>query len=131
VQLPNRTSLLIYADKKNLPKPTELRQGVQVMPLALALVRVSPGFSGIPPPARRSPAPCPPGRSQPRPVGRGGFPAAAGRLVGAFRHCGLTEQANRLAADLTAAGLEFDETTRSRSAATAAGLLFTRPMWAG
>ena len=44
VQLPNRTSLLIYADKKNLPKPTELRQGVQVMPLALALVRGSPGF---------------------------------------------------------------------------------------
>ncbi len=35
-----------------------------------------------------------------------------GRLVGAFRHCGLTEQASRLAADLNAAGLEFTETNR-------------------
>jgi hypothetical protein len=129
VQLPNRTSLLIYADKKNLPKPTELRQGVQVMPLALALVRVSPGFF------RHSATSAEIALRLVRPedlsrvlLGEAGSPAAAGRLVGAFRHCGLTEQANRLAADLTAAGLEFDETNPfAAPPRLPAGLLFTSP----
>ncbi len=129
VQLPNRTSLLIYADKKNLPKPTDIRQGVQVMPLALALVRVSPGFF------RHSATSAEIVLRLVRPedlnrvlLGEAGSPAAAGRLVAAFRHCGLTEQADRLAADLTAAGLEFDETNPfAAPPRLPAGLLFTSP----
>ncbi|RRK00947.1 Fic family protein [Opitutaceae bacterium TAV4] len=109
LQLPNRTSLLIYADKKRLPSTTASRQGVQVMPLATALVRVSPAFF------RHAPTSAEIALRLVRPddlsrvlLSESGSLAAAGRLVGAFRHCGLADQADRLAADLTAAGLEFE-----------------------
>jgi len=129
LELPNRTSLLLYADKKNLPNPTDIRQGVQVMPLALALVRVSPGFF------RHSATSAEIALRLVRPedlsrvlLGEAGSPTAAGRLVGAFRHCGLLQQADRLAADLTAAGLEFVETNPFVSPPRLpAGLLFTSP----
>ena len=129
VQLPNRTSLLIYTDKKNLPRPTDLRQGVQLMPLALALVRVSPAFF------RHSVTNAEIALRLVRSedlsrilLGEAGSPTAAGRLVGAFRHCGLTEQASRLAADLTAAGLEFAETNPFESPPRLPiGLLFSSP----
>lgn len=57
-----------------------------------------------------------------------GSPTASGRLVGAFRHCGLTQQASRLAADLTAAGLEFAETNPFEAPPRLPiGLLFSSP----
>jgi len=129
VELPNRTSLLLYVDKKNLPKPTDIRQGVQVMPLALALVRVSPGFF------RHSALSAEITLRLVRPedlsrvlLGEAGSPTAAGRLVGAFRHCGLIQQADRLTADLTAAGLEFVETNPFVAPPRLpAGLLFASP----
>lgn len=129
VALPNRTSLLIYADKKNLPETTDLRQGVQVMPLAPALVRVSPAFF------RHSTTSAEIALRLVRPedlsrvlLGESGSLAAAGRLVGAFRHCGLEEEAGRLAADLTAAGLEFKESNPFVAPPRLpAGLLFTSP----
>lgn len=108
LKLPNGTSLLVYEDKKNLPRLTEIRQGVQVMPLAYALVRVSPAFF------RHAATNAELALRLVRAddlsrvlLGATGSLAAAGRLVGAFRHCGLTESADRLVADLTAAGLEF------------------------
>ena len=111
IQLPNRTSLLIYADRKNLPGDTVLRQGVRVMPLALALARVSPSAF------RHAPANLEIALRLVRVdelarvlLGNGTSLAAAGRIVGAFRHCGMVGQADRLAADLDAAGLEVDET---------------------
>ena len=111
IQLPNRASLLIYADRKNLPRDAESRQGVRVMPLALALARVSPAAF------RNAPANLEIALRLVRVddlvrvlLGNAAPLAAAGRLVGAFRHCGLIEQAGRLAADLGAAGLEFAET---------------------
>ena len=129
VKLPNHTSLLLYADKKNLPNPTDVKQGVRVMPLAPALVRVSSGFF------QRSTTNAEIALRLVRPedlsrllLGDAGSPTAAGRLVGAFRHCGLMDQANRLASDLTAAGLEFVEinpfVTPPR---LPSGLLFTSP----
>ena len=129
VKLPNRTSLLLYADKKNLPNTTDVRQGVQVMPLALAMVRVSPGFF------RLSATNAEIALRLVRPedisrvlLGDAGSPTAAGRLVGAFRHCGLTNQADRLAADLTAAGLDFVETNPfAAPPRLPVGLLFTSP----
>jgi hypothetical protein len=129
VRLPNRTSLLIYSDRKNLPRPTDLRQGVQVMPLAVALARVSPAFF------RRSVAHAEIALRLVRPedlsrilLGEAGSPAAAGRLVGAFRHCGLREPAGRLAADLAAAGLEFTETNPfAAPPRLPIGLLFSSP----
>ena len=129
VELPNRTSLLIYTDKKNLPKTTDLRQGVQLMPLALALMRVSPSFF------RHSTTSAEIALRLVRAedlsrvlLGEAGSLAAAGRLVGAFRHCGLAEQADRLAADLTAAGLEFTESNPfAAPPQLPTGLLFTSP----
>lgn len=129
VELPNRTSFLLYEDKKNLPHPTVIKRGVQVMPLALALVRVSPGFF------RHSVTNAEIALRLVRPedlsrvlLGGAGSPAAAGRLVGAFRHCGLEEQADRLAADLAAAGVEFVEINPFAAAPQLpAGLLFTSP----
>lgn len=108
LQLPNHSSLLIYADKNRLPASTELRQGVQVMPLATALVRVGPAYF------RQSPTSAEIALRLVRPddlsrvlLSETATLAAAGRLVGALRHCGLTEQADRLFADLNGAGLEF------------------------
>lgn len=129
VELPNRSSLLLYADKKNLPKLTELRQGVQIMPLASALVRASPGFF------RHSATSAEIALRLVRPedlsrvlLGDTGSPAVAGRLVGAFRHCGLTKPADRLAADLNSAGFEFDETNPFVvPPQLPAGLLFSSP----
>lgn len=110
VRLPNDTSLLIYLDRKNLPSTTELRQGVQVMSLALALSRVRPTFF------RHSATTAEIVLRLVRPedisrvlLGEEGSSAAAGRLIGAFRHCGLHTQADRLADDLSAAGFEFSE----------------------
>lgn len=129
LKLPNGTSLLIYADKKNLPKPTEILQGVQAMPLALALVRVSPAFFRHA--ATSAEVALRLVRSDDLSrvlLGAAGSPAAAGRLVGAFRHCGLTEPADRLVADLTAAGLEFAETNPFVAPPKLpAGLLFSSP----
>jgi hypothetical protein len=109
LKLPNGTSLLVYEDKKNLPRPTEVRQGVQVMPLAHALVRVSPAFFRYA--ATNAELALRLVRADDLSrvlLGATGSVAAAGRLVGAFRHCGLTESADRLVADLRAAGLEFE-----------------------
>ena len=111
VQLPNKTSLLIYTDSKNLPDVTEVRLGVQVMPIALALVRVTPTFfthsatnAEIALRLVRMEDLSRVVLSETRSL------TAAGRLIGALRHCGLIDQADRLAADLMAAGLAFVET---------------------
>lgn len=129
LQLPNRTSLLIYADRKNVPGSTEIRQGVQIMPLALALVRVSPGFF------RHSTTSAEIALRLVRPedlsrvlLSETGSSAVAGRLVGALRHCGLTGQADRLHADLTAAGFEFPESNPFVAPPQLpAGLVFSSP----
>lgn len=111
VQLPNKTSLLIYTDPKNVPDVTAVRFGVQIMPLSLALIRVSPTFfthsatnAEIALRLVRMEDLSRVVLSEPRSL------TAVGRLIGALRHCGLVDQADRLAADLTAAGLEFVET---------------------
>jgi len=105
--------MLIYADRKNLPKDAvpAPRQGVRVMPLALALARMSPSAF------RHAPANLEIALRLVRVdelarvlLGNDASLAAAGRIVGAFRHCGMAAQADRLAADLDAAGLELDET---------------------
>lgn len=129
LQLPNGASLLTYAAKKNLPAQTEIRQGVQVMPLPLALARVSPTFF------RQSATSAEIALRLVRPDELSRVlltdvapAAAAGRLIGAFRHCGLTEQADRLAADLVAAGLEINETNPFIAPPRLpAGLLFSSP----
>ena len=111
VKLPNSSSLLIYTDKKNLPVVREQKMGVQVMPLAMALVRVSPTFFRL----SATEAEIALRLVRPEDLSRtlleeSPSVAAAGRLIGAFRHGGLNDAADRLTADLTAAGFDFTET---------------------
>jgi len=108
--LPNRASFLFYSDPANLPAETESQLGVQVMPLALALVRASPAFFQL------SPTTAEIALRMVRPEDLSRillsdlkYRAAAGRLIGAFRHCGLNEIADRLGADLHAAVLDAEE----------------------
>ena len=114
VKLPNRSSLLIYTDKKNLPTIKEQKMGVQVMSLAMGLVRVSPTFFRLSPTqaeiAMRLVRPEDLSRTL---LEESPSVAAAGRLIGAFRHGRLNGAADRLAADLTAAGFDFTENNPS------------------
>lgn len=129
LDLPNRTSFLFYADPGNLPAETELKFGVQVMPVALALVRASPAFF------RLSPTKAEIALRLVRPddlsrilLGDVRYKAAAGRLIGAFRHCGLNEIADRLGADLRAAALDYTENDPFESPPRLpVGLLFSSP----
>src|SRR6185312_6447158 len=114
---------------QNLPGTTELKQGVQVMPVALALVRVTPSFFRFSPTiaeiALRLVRPDDLGRILLSDVG---YKTAAGRLVGAFRHCGINAVADRLSADLNAAALDFQETNPFVAPPKLPiGLLFTSP----
>jgi hypothetical protein len=129
LELPSRTSFLFYPDRKNLPAETESHQGVRIMPVALALVRVTPSFF------RHSSTSAEIALRLARPddlsrilLSDVRFRAAAGRLIGAFRHCGLSEPAEKLAADLHGAGLDFTETNPfDASVSLPAGSLFTSP----
>ena len=129
LELPNGTSFLFYSDPDNLPAETEIRFGVQVMPAALALVRASPAFFRLSPTAAeialRLVRPDDLSRIL---LGEVRYRAAAGRLIGAFRHCGLNETAERLEADLRAAALDFKETDPFDSPPhLPASLLFSSP----
>ena len=44
LQLPHNTSVLIYADEKNIARTVEVVQGVRAMPLTTALCRIPPVF---------------------------------------------------------------------------------------
>ena len=129
LDLLNRTSFLFSPDPKNVPAETGLRHGVQIMPVALALVRVTPSFF------RRSSTSAEIVLRLVRPddlsrifLSDVSFRAVAGRLIGAFRHCGLNEIAEKLAADLRGAGLDFVETNPFENLPRLpVGLLFTSP----
>jgi hypothetical protein len=129
LDLPNRTSLLLYPDAKNLPSETELHHGVQIMPVALGLARATPSFF------RHSPTSAEIALRLVRPddlsrtlLSDVGFRAPAARLIGAFRHCGLEEIAERLAADLRGAGFDFEENNPFEAPPRLpVGLLFSSP----
>jgi hypothetical protein len=106
IKLPNDSSLLLYPNRKSLPAVPEIKLGVQVMPLALALTRVTPSYftksATNAELALRMVRP----EELTRVLLTGDINlTAAGRLIGALRHLGLVESAERLQADLAAAGL--------------------------
>jgi hypothetical protein len=110
IKLPNGSSLLLYPNRKGLPAAPETKMGVQVMPPALALTRVPPTYFA------RSATNAELALRMVRPeeltrvllTGDINL-TAAGRLIGALRHLGLVESAERLRADLVAAGLALKE----------------------
>ena len=106
IKLPNKASILLYPTRKPLPPKRELRRGVQVMSLANALIRVSPSYF------TRSAASAELALRLVRVedlsralLSEETNQAAAGRLIGGLRHLGLSQAADRLLEDLTAAGL--------------------------
>ena len=105
LKLPNSSSILIYPGRKALPVGRENKNGVQVMPLATALIRATPSFFTLSATnaelALRLVRPEELSRAL---LGNEINVAAASRIVGALRHLGLAESADRLLADLQAAG---------------------------
>lgn len=106
VKLPNEASLLLYPARKGLPTKRDIRLGVQVMPLAVALIRVSPSYFTQP----AASAELALRMVRVEDLSRALLTqetnrAAAGRLIGALKHLGLNQAADRLLGDLTAAGL--------------------------
>ncbi len=106
MELPHNTSLLIYQDAKNLPRTVEMVHGVRVMPLTMALCRISPVFF----------------ESQPlnaeialravksvddlvRSILEAESPSLAGRFSGAYEFLGDKARANQIISTVQAAGV--------------------------
>ncbi len=106
LRLPNGSSILVYPARKTLPAGGESRNGVQVMPLAFALIRATPSYFTLSATnaelALRSVRVEELSRAL---LGDEVNVVAAGRMVGGLQHLGLGESASRLAADLKAAGV--------------------------
>lgn len=104
ISLPTGTSILTYPNPKGLPAETDTLQGVQVMPLGIALARTPPTFFRLDPLTAEIAV----RRVRREEIARallGNWnAAAAGRLAGALRHVGRTTEADALIADCQAAG---------------------------
>lgn len=106
LKLPNDSSILLYPNRKSLPASTATKQGVQVFPLALALIRTTPSYF------TRSATHAELALRMVRIeelshalLAGDVNVSAAGRTVGGLRHLGLNESASRLESDLLAAGI--------------------------
>ena len=139
LKLPNDTSILLYPSRKNLPTKPETKQGVQVMPLALALTRVTPTYFT----KSATNAELALRMVRPEELSRALLTGdvnlqAAGRLIGGLRHLGLVEASERVHGDLVAAGLApKPEDPFAEPARLSAGALLPTPyagrveaMWA-
>ncbi len=106
VKLPNNASILLYPGRKALPKQREIKSGVQVMPLALALVRASPSYFTQSPAHAELALRLVRLEALARTLLSSDSPlAAANRIIGGLKHLGLHSAAERLIEDLTTAGL--------------------------
>ena len=129
LQLPNRASLLVYADAKKLPAETMQMNGVSVMPLALALTRVGPSyFLKSPIDAEICLRQCRPEALARTLLELADNQAAAGRLIAAYRHCGFHSEADRLRETLELAGYLINENNPfEKPSQVAPGLIFRSP----
>ncbi|MFZ5497279.1 MAG: Fic family protein [Verrucomicrobiota bacterium] len=125
LKLPNDTSILLYPNRKSLPENPETKQGVHVMPLAMALTRVTPSyFTKSAMNAELALRMVRPEELSRTLLAREVNLTAAGRLIGGLRHLGLEEVAGRVQSDLMAAGLTakgsnpFDEAVRLSAGVT-------------
>jgi hypothetical protein len=100
------TSLLIYEDAKNFPKEKNTINGLQVLPLTVALCKVSPHyFKSTPNNAEialrlvKTPA------ELTKTIIQYNFKSAANRLIGAYQFLGKTSFANHIEEDLKVIGI--------------------------
>ena len=111
IDLPHGTSIMLYADPKNVPGNRIELKGLQVQPLPEALCRAAPNFF------RSSPREAEIALAMVRDPGElltfllsgEGYPAAAGRLAGGYRFLGKPEFAERLATTMKRAGYDIRE----------------------
>ncbi len=112
IDLPHGTSIMLYTDSKNIPGNRIEVKGLQLQPLPEALCRAGPNFF----------------RSHPREaeialamvrdpselltflLSGDGYPAAAGRIAGAYRFLGKPGFAERIVTTMKRAGYEVRET---------------------
>lgn len=106
LNLPQNTSLLVYQDPRNLPKEVEIRNGLRVMPLPLALCRVPPAFfRSQPTEAELALRSLPDVGELIRAILENRSPALAGRFAGAFMFLGDRTKARNIEAAVSAAGI--------------------------
>ncbi|MDA0989373.1 MAG: Fic family protein [Verrucomicrobia bacterium] len=109
IELPFKTSLLTYEDAENLPDDEDtvlLREKtLRAMSLPLALARIAPDFfSRRPHDADIALRLIPAAPELTRALVKGGYVAAAERLIGAYEHLGDKSMANWIADDMLASG---------------------------
>ena len=105
LELPYRTSLVVYLDAKNLPREAEPVRGVRAMPLTMALCRVQPSFFEKQPlTAEIALRAVKSVDDLVRRILESESPTLAGRLAGAYRFLGDTERAEQIAEAVRAAG---------------------------
>lgn len=110
IELPQDTSLLLYSDSKNFPENPEEINGIYVMPLPLALCRLSPGYYKSKPLSVEIALKMLPSVAElSRILLQGGLVTDAGRLAGAFRAIGDAAKADQIVRDMRAAGLAISE----------------------
>jgi len=98
------TSLMVYPDPGNLPPEPVLFNGLQVMPLPLALCRVAPRYFAADPMSAELAMRMAEPSELSRVLLEGAHTRAAGRLVGAYRFIDEPERAQRIKDDMAAAG---------------------------
>ncbi len=106
LSLPNGSSILLYPSRKTLPEKREVKHGVQIMPLAGALLRASPSYFTKSAASAELALRMVRVEDLSRTLLSGEINlTACNRIIGGLQHLGLKDSADRLAADLQAAGL--------------------------
>lgn len=104
IDLPTGSSLFMHANANTLPAATEVVNGVQVMPLGLALTRTTPTFFRLDPLTAEIALKRIRREDLARALLTVWNAAAAGRLLGALGEIGRSDDATSIAADLASAG---------------------------
>lgn len=105
VELPHKTSLFLYVDTKNFPAETQNKRDINVMPLPLALSRLSPAYYSNKPlnveiALRLLPSVAPLSRILLETQSL----TATNRLIGAYEALGESAKAKQIEEDMKAAG---------------------------
>lgn len=109
LELPHRTSVLVYQDAKNLPRTVEVVRGVRAMPLTLALCRIPPSFfENQPLNAELALRAVKSVDDLARGVLDTESSALAGRFVGAYQFLGDRERAEQIIETIQSAGIAFE-----------------------
>lgn len=108
INLPYNSTLVVYIEKNNFPAEVTISNDIRVMPLALALCRISPlFFRNSPQKAEIALRMIRDATELSRHLLKGGYVAAAERLVGAYRFLGLNNIADTIFSSMTSAGYKL------------------------